>query len=168
MLSLYQKLNPDDQPVIAPVLLNNCYFCHPENILLAGVADEDFNVRKFSCDAIIKARVQRTSAEVRCFDKKQVSVNLKATSYIDMVDWDRSHVTTPPLLDGINNEQLMNYQQVILPKYPCHSVDIERNVKDVTAVSARVFGHTSRHGAIIQKKKSRSDTPIIQTKANFL
>lgn len=45
MLTLYQKLDKTDQSVVHSVLQNNSYFCHPENILLAAIGDEDENIR---------------------------------------------------------------------------------------------------------------------------
>lgn len=169
MVSLYQKLSTEDQAVIAPVLLNNCYFSHPENVLLAGVADELDSIRIFSCQQILRARTEEsTNTEIRCFDKRQFKVNLSATSYMELLDWTSTPITSPPLLDNISDDCLANYQQIILPKYPCHSVDVEINVKDLSAVCQRVFGHSSRHGAVLQMKKSRLEIPVIHTKADFL
>ncbi|KAL7636389.1 UNVERIFIED_CONTAM: hypothetical protein RMT77_000735 [Armadillidium vulgare] len=170
MVSQYQKLSPEDQNIISPVLLNNSYFCHPENLLLAGVADERETIRRFSCQQIFQARkkISSTNVQVRCFDKRQLNVNLNATSYMEMIDWGSTPITPPPLLDDISDDILVSNQQILLPKYPCHSVDVERNVKDVSAVSSRVIGHTSRHGAILQTKHSRIEIPSVQTKSDFL
>lgn len=170
MVSQYQKLSPEDQNIISPVLLNNSYFCHPENLLLAGVADERETIRRFSCQQILQARkkISSTNVQVRCFDKRQLNVNLNATSYMEMIDWWSTPITPPPLLDDISDDILVSNQQILLPKYPCHSVDVERNVKDVSAVSSRVIGHTSRHGAILQTKHSRIEIPSVQTKSDFL
>ncbi|KAL7646031.1 UNVERIFIED_CONTAM: hypothetical protein RMT77_002932 [Armadillidium vulgare] len=85
-----------------------------------------------------------------------------------MIDWESTPITPPPLLDDISDDILVSNQQILLPKYPCHSVDVERNVKDVSAVSSRVIGHTSRHGAILQTKHSRIEIPSVQTKSDFL
>lgn len=168
MVSLYQKLDPPDQDIVAPVLQNNCYFCHPENLLLAGVGDSDINIRKVASDRIIKARAHLSSISVRCFDKDLISLNLSASSYLDLIDWDTTNVTPPPLLDAVSDEILRKYERVILPMYPCHSQAVERNVKDVTEVCGSHYGHDSRHGAIVQMKKSRTAIPSIETKADFL
>jgi hypothetical protein len=51
------ELGPEDFESVEPVLHNNSYFAHPENILLAGVTDEDEVIRKFACEKILGARV---------------------------------------------------------------------------------------------------------------
>lgn len=168
MLSLYQKLDSADQNIIAPVLQNNCYFCHPENILLAAVGDKDENIRKFACDKILLARNSHSPDRIRCFDKKKIKINFSADCYINLIDWENIDFDSPPLLQSVTSEVIASYSQVILPYYPCHSQDVERNIKDVSAMCGKVYGHDARHGAIIQMKKSRLELPSRETKANFL
>ena len=105
--------------------------------------------------------------DVRCFDKKQICINFKATSYVHMIEWCKGNVTPPPLLADFDSETLSARQQIILTYYPCHSQDVERNVKDVSVACSRVYGHSSRHGIILQMKKSRLEMPTVDTKANF-
>ena len=168
MLSLNQKLDEADQHVVASVLQNNSYFCHPENILLAAVGDEDENIRKFACEKILIARNTHNSDIIRCFNKKSININFTSESYINMVDWERVEFDSPPLLQNIMSETIATNTQIILPHFPCHSQDVERNIKDVSVVCGKVYGHDSRHGVIIQMKKSRLDLPTIETKADFL
>lgn len=168
MLSLFQKLDECDQAVVAPVLQNNSYFCHPENILLAAVGDEEENVRRFACDRILLARNISSTEKIRCFDRKKIKIKFTATSYLNMIDWDNVEFDSPPLLHDISSEAIASNAKIVLPYYPCHSQDVERNIKDVSAVCGKVYGHESRHGAIIQMKKSRLELPTIETKADFL
>ena len=84
-----------------------------------------------------------------------------------MVNWEIDFVS-PPLLEDVSSDTLASYEQVILPHYPCHSQDVERNVKDVSAVCSKVYGHDSRHGALVQMKKSRLELPVVEIKAAFL
>ena len=168
MLSLFRNLDINDQTIIAPVLQNNNYFCHPENILLAAISDDNEDIRKFASEKILLARHEKSSDGIRCFDKHTIMVNFKAKSYINMVDWDRCDFYEPPLLQEISSEAIGKSQQVILPHYPCHSQNVERNIKDVSTVSRKVYGHESRHGVIVQMKKSRLDLPTIETKSDFL
>ena len=85
-----------------------------------------------------------------------------------MVDWENVEFVSSPLLQNITSETVASCAQVILPHYLWHSQDVERNIKDVSAVCGKVYGHDSRHGVIIQMKKSRLDFPKIETKADFL
>jgi hypothetical protein len=78
-----------------------------------------------------------------------------------MVDWEMVEFDSPP-------QTLVSNAQVIIPHYLCHSQDMERNIEDVSAVCGKVYGHDSGYGVIIQMKKSRSDLPTIETKADFL
>jgi hypothetical protein len=76
ILSLYQKLDKSDQTVMASVLKNNSYFCHPENILLAAVGNEDENIRKFAHEKLLLAGNALSSDRIRCFDKNIIKINL--------------------------------------------------------------------------------------------
>ena len=87
---------------------------------------------------------------------------------MDMIDWQAVDITSPPLLKDTSSETIALFQQITLPQFRCHSQDVERNIKDVSAVCGKVFGHDSRHDAILQTKKSRTEIPVSETKANFL
>jgi len=158
MLLLCQKLDKNDQTVVAPVLQNNSYFCHPE----------DDKRRKFACEKILMAHDNHHSDRIRCFDKNSIKINFTSESYINMVDWEKVVFDSPPLLKGITSETIASNAQVILPHYPCHSQDVERNIKDVSAVCGTVNGHDSRHSVINQTKKPRLDLRTVETKADFL
>jgi hypothetical protein len=169
MISLFQRLEKADQDIIGPVLVNNNYFANPENILLAAVADENESIRKLACEKILQSRQSNITTEIpRVFDKKNININFSASSFMDMIDWQAVDITSPPLLKDTSSETIALFQQITLPQFPCHSQDVERNIKDVSAVCGKVFGHDSRHGAILQTKKSRTEIPVIETKANFL
>lgn len=167
IIQLCQQLDEADQKIILPVLKNNNYFAHAENILLSGVGDVDENIRRFASDKILDARSRSTSSGIRLFDKSNIAVNFKAESYIDMVDWAQCHVTSPPVLSHVSNEQLQQNQHIIMNQFPCHSQAVERTVKDISAASAKVYGHYSRHGMILQSKKCRLELPKVDSKADF-
>ena len=59
------QLDECDRKIVLPVLQNNKYFAHLENILLAAVADVDKNVRKEACHNIIECRSKRVLGGVR-------------------------------------------------------------------------------------------------------
>lgn len=83
-----------------------------------------------------------------------------------MVDWEMVEFDSPALLQDIISETIASNTQIILPHYPCHSPDVERNIKDVYAVCGKVYGHDST--VITQMKKSRLHLPTIETQADFL
>lgn len=151
-MSLYQKLDADDQRLVAPVLVNNCIFCHPEHLLLVAVADEDQRIRTVACERILKARSQAVGSSVRTFDKNLIPVNLSASCFMDLIDWEKINVTSPPLLDHLDSKLLSGQEIITVPKYPCHSQAVERNIRNVTSVCGNVFGHDSLHEAVLQMK----------------
>ncbi|ESN92755.1 hypothetical protein HELRODRAFT_164856 [Helobdella robusta] len=55
-----------------------------------------------------------------------------------------------------------------MPDVPCHSQAVERTIKDLSAASCRVYGRKSRHGMVLQSKKSRLEIPKIDSKKDFL
>ena len=168
LIQLYKDLSARDQEIIIPVLKNNAYYAHPESILLSAVSDENEIIRKFAVEKINTLKDLSSVSDVRLFDKRSIPLNLAATSYIEMIHWSDVQVTVPPLLtDHIHKWELSYEQPLILDKYPCHSQSVERNIKDVSEVSLKVRGHISRHGMIIQCKKSRLDIPKIESKADF-
>jgi hypothetical protein len=169
MLQLLQDLDPSDQEIIFPVIQNNNYFSHPENILLAAVGDDDEEIRKFATEKIITARQNFLPSEViRTMDKNTVFLQSSATSYVDMIDWTKCNLTPPPLLSHILDHELKMNKKITLEQFPCHSQAIERAIKDVSSASCKVFGHKSRHGMVLLCKKSRKELPKVQSKADFM
>ncbi|ESN90601.1 hypothetical protein HELRODRAFT_166293 [Helobdella robusta] len=86
LVQLFREFDALDQAVVRPVLKNNCYFAHAENILLAA------------------------------------------------------------------------------PDVPCHS----QAIKDVSAASCKVYRRKSRHGMVLQSKKSKLEIPKIDSKKDFI
>ena len=84
--------------VIDPVIKRNGYVAHPENLLLAMVADERLHIRQLGLRRIIKARNQVIKG-VRQF--RPLEINFSATDYTDLISWKDNIVTAPPLLSQI-------------------------------------------------------------------
>jgi len=163
------ELGPEDFEIVEPVLHNNSYFAHPENILLAGVTDEDEVIRKFACEKILGARVHSPTNGIRVFDKPTITqFDYSASSYINMINWNVAVVTPSPLLTGICNDDLEHLQVDLFKGIPCHSQAVERCIKDISATTLKVFGHKSRHGMVLQCTKSRAELPKIECKSDFL
>lgn len=162
-----QQLSKSDQTVVFPVLQNNCYFAHPENVLIAAVADDDLDIRRQAIQLIIAARENVAPCAVRLFDKNSITLNFSAQTYFQMIDWARCQVTPPPLLSHLSNDELLTCQQVKLPAFPCHSQAVERTVKDISSSCSKVCGHDSRHGMVLLTKKARLEMPKVDTKSDF-
>lgn len=140
-------------------LERNKYCAHPESILLAGLTDNDIAVRRDAANKIITARVgSQIDADVRKFSNANVVVDFGSTSYYNMIDWNTSVVTPPPLANSLSAEDLLQQVEVgpiSFPQIPCHTQAVERAIKEVTRASWKVFGHSSRHGMIVSSEESR-------------
>ena len=68
----------------------------------------------------------------------------------------------------LSNDQLTYTHPILLPDVPCHSQAVERTIKDVSAASCKVYGRKSRHGMVLQSKKSRLEIPKIGSKKDFI
>src|ERR1043165_865400 len=96
----------------------------------------------FSCEKNLMARNTHSSDTIRCFDKKTITVKFTSDSCINMADWGKCDFDAPPHLQDITSKAVGNNEQVVLPHYPCHSQDVERNIKDVYAVCERITDMT--------------------------
>jgi hypothetical protein len=67
------------------VIRRNAFFAHPENVLLSMLADND-DIRNIAIERISTARCRTQPNTVRQFVIP--IINLNASSYVDMVDWD--------------------------------------------------------------------------------
>lgn len=82
----------------------NGFFCHPENILLSMITDENKEVRIAGYDKILEAR-DRPSVSVRTFTIPKI--NFDCTSYPTMIDW--SSYTEPPCIQFMPQQNLVEF-----------------------------------------------------------
>lgn len=94
--------------IIDPVIQRNGYFAHPENILLAMIADERQHIRELALKRVLKFKVNSIPAlnEIRIF--KVPIINFDAKDYTELIDWQLPNLTVPPLLKNLSCENLKN------------------------------------------------------------
>ena len=162
---------PDElEQVIDPVLKRNSFFAHPENLLLAMITDDRIHVRKLGLRRILKARSQRV-AGVRKFTVP--ALNYDSSDYIEMIDWQTTHITVPSLIFEVSDTVIMDWvksnesQIVEFHRFSCQTQAVELWVKLVTQASAAVCGQTSRDGFIRSRLESRRIMPAFDTKAQY-
>jgi hypothetical protein len=170
--------------VIDPVIQRNAYFGHPENILLAMLTDERKHIRELGLRRILKARARkkfpsrsnkkRKSTETKVIREFVIpKLNFQATDYVDLINWQESHITEPPLTMNISDEDLKllvasgNTPVVDFPQFPCHTQAVERCVKLVTEASAAVCGALARDGFIRARLEARCILPVFDTKRQY-
>lgn len=170
-INFSRYLQKDLKDIVDAVIQRNGFFGHPENVLLAMIADERVKVRELGLRRILKARSEATSCrDIRIF--KLPNFNFDAKDYIDMIPWQECTVTEPPILSGLCDDELKDYirsnEIPKLEKYPCHTQSVERCVKLVTEASASVCGAEARDGFIRATVASRKCMPFFNTKADFV
>ena len=144
-----QLPDESDRQCVETVLTRNCYFAHSENVLLAALTDDNIEIRRNAVQRIIAARRSTELDKVRKFSKSDVVLKFDANDYFNMIDWNLSKVTPPPLMSSVSSEELIKSAEigpVSVPALPCHTQAVERLVREVSLASGRVFGHNARHG----------------------
>lgn len=167
-----QLQNKELTAVVQKTLKHNPFFSHPENVLVSALADSDISVRRFAAQKVINVRMSHREADsVRKVSRSLFSINFDANNYHDLVNWDDSVITSPPVLGNFSDDELLTMIEegpLPVPKLPCHSQAVERTVKEVSRVSSKVYGHDSRHGMIVSTLRSKEITGSCDSKQSFL
>lgn len=156
--------------IVDKIIQVNGYFAHPENILLAMLADSRIHIRELGLRRILKSR-DRVEAEIRKF--KIPKINFEANEYLELINWQSTAITEPPITKKYSVHELREMianvpDQMSLLKVPCHSQAVERCVKLVTEASSSVCGQEARDGFIRCRIASRATLPKFETKSDFL
>ena len=127
-------LIPDVRNIVYPVIQNNVFFAHPENLLLCMINDESRNIRQLGWERIKKAREQSKGKTIRTFQIPDL--NFEAEMYFDMINWQKVNLTEPPLTSSISDDEINHLisskEKKNFPHLPCHTQAVERCVKLVT------------------------------------
>lgn len=96
-------------------------------------------------------------------------INFEASDYMDLIDWEATQLSEPPLTSSLTNEQLTAIKDSPLQvaDYPCHTQAVERAVRLVSEASASVIGQDARDGFIRQRIQSRKGLKMHATKKDF-
>ena len=115
------------------------------------ISDEDQDIRQLGLQKILLARTNVMSEDVRRF---QVPIiNFSAQNYTELISWESSQLTEPPILKDVSQETLSEFvathdATLLEWNYPCHTQAVERAIKLVTEASASVCGSKERNGYI--------------------
>ncbi|KAG5899218.1 hypothetical protein JTB14_034476 [Gonioctena quinquepunctata] len=160
------------EEVIDPVILR--YFAHPEDILFGMLGDTRHHIRELAVRRIFKARSSNIQQSLRQFEVSN-SLNINASSYMDLIDWSTLVITEPPLTMGLPVEVLIDIVKnpdtsmlfSEIKSYRCHTQAVERAVKIVTEASATVCGSENRDGVMRAKLESRGIIPPFGSKQDY-
>ncbi|GBM39533.1 hypothetical protein AVEN_270715-1 [Araneus ventricosus] len=102
------------------------------------------------------------------------AVNVGATDYVDLIDWQAFHVTPPPVLRQISSHELLKMIQGDVPmdgwdfiKFPSLTQAVERIVKLVTEASRKRVGPQNRDGFIRVTLESRKQMSQFESKKYY-
>jgi len=160
--------------VIDPVIQNNAYNAHPENLLLSMTMDECKHIRELALQRILKARsLQNLKEKVVVQNFVKPKLNFKATYYTDMIDWNTERLFSPLILRNVPDEHVLSLIQTeLLPdwdfqNFPAHTQAVERCIKKVTAAAQTVVGFQNRDEFVRTTFKSRNIMAKFDSKTHF-
>lgn len=108
-----RKLPMDVQLVIRPVIENNAFFFHPENILLSMVTETESEdsalIRSDAYEKILLTRIDPLPT-IRTLYVPRNTIHFNSNSYIEMIDWNKFQITEPPCLQFFSLSELEVYQ----------------------------------------------------------
>lgn len=167
MISLSREFPDKVKEIIVKVISTNAYFAHPENILLAMIANFRDHISKFGLRRILKARKELVNPRIF----RVPDIKWDAKDYIDLIDRRKCTVTEPSLTMSISTDDLVaeikNKFAITLKKFLCHTQAVERCVKIITEASSKVCGHDARDGYIRVKFEARSNLPSFENKTQY-
>ncbi|GBM76258.1 hypothetical protein AVEN_105437-1 [Araneus ventricosus] len=101
-------------------------------------------------------------------------VNLRATDYVSLIDWQACNVTPPTVLRHISSHELLKMIQDDVSmdgrdfiKFPSHTRAVERIVKLVNEASRKRVGQQSRDRFIRATLKSRKQMSQFESKKDY-
>jgi len=153
---------------------NNGYFAHSENILLAMLADTVKKTREKAVIHILKIREKHYNnhlvTTVRKFEVPEIQFN--SEHYTEMIDWNKTIVTEPPLIIKLSNQDLMKFIDARMIeenifKSPCHTQAVKRYVEAVSDAVKHTCDSSVQDGYIRSTVHSRDLMPKFDTKSDF-
>ena len=162
------------QEIAVAVLQRNAYFAQHENILLAMLADNDYNVHLLAVNKILSIRVSKKNLDNVGHDEVDVrkfiipKINTNAKIYYSLSSLSLKNMHELPALKHLLNKEIEAFQQHKLNlEHPCHNQAVERHIKLVSEASAAVAGFKNRDGLIRQKIRSKKLMKTFNTKKQF-
>lgn len=164
-----ENFDQPTQKIRLNVVERNCYFAHPENVLLAMLTDVNINIREKAAKSILESRKNAKSNEPRKF--RRPKLNLASRHYYDLSDITMveppftQEMTSDQVLSCIENEQ--NYVRAKSQHIPCHTQAVERLIQLVSHTSTAVIGEKRRHERVCSTIESRAILSKMNSRADY-
>ena len=143
--------------------LGNGAFFHPENLLVCGLLSPYSTPRtkELALEFILKARNNhKDRTDVRKFtlpEDHQIRDNVR--NFFTVLDWrslDPEYVTPPPVLSIYTDEELRDYNNLVLPNFKNHNQECERVMQDIENSVGSNIGHEKQKASLICTSASRN------------
>ncbi|KAI2809431.1 hypothetical protein BLOT_000580 [Blomia tropicalis] len=181
MVSWSRYLDESLKEVVDKSLSDNCYFAHPENIILAMLFDESYRVKKKAIMLIQQIRKQNEDNQLIVHEKRGrgrpkkslkvreftlPSLNLEATSYHDLINWTTTKLYEPPLTMGLSLSEIES--GLDRPDFYCHTQDVERLVHLISRVAKSSTNDLKKLANAFIIQNNIKTLPVPTTKQNFI
>ena len=93
--------------IVDKTLQTNGFMAHPESILIGMLCDARPRIRKLAVSRIQKARENDTGGLRRFIPSK---INFEAKDYVDMINWQTTKITPPPLIADMTLQELQQIE----------------------------------------------------------
>lgn len=166
-----QFLEPTLRNIVNRVIIDNAYFAHSENVLLAMLFDKNKEKRDCAIKKILRYRRDvEDPLEVRVYEKP--TINFNCTEYTNMIDLnDQNNVFEPPFTRSFAYDELAEYLKdddlaFVDPKIPMHIQNTEQHVQLVASVVKRVIPENVE-GVVATTATSRAKMPRLESKKDL-
>ena len=165
------------QKPVMDIFLNGTYWFHSENLLLAGLADQDDDIRNKSVNQIIKIRNNPILKKLRNADhnrlkeqkkiknktvrlfEKPTELNFNAKNYLEVIS-SKKLLYEPPFVRDLSDEQVLHFKNVPLNlTIRGNAVQNERAVKDTTKAAKKSTSESTRDAIVETILKDRKARP---------
>ena len=135
---------------------DNGHWCHPENVVISCLSDQDETVRRRGVQYIMQARREyNKEGDVRKFVSPEI--NFQSDKFYNLVDLESSEKWEPPVTKDFSEEEIISAlaKPLLLPPFPSNTQRVEQMVRVVTEAAITKVSYDGRQRLIVQKLKSR-------------
>ena len=135
-------------------VVDNCYYFHPESLLLYLISSEDREDRKFAVDRIKDIRGAQLYGDKSFRERRNPTedqINFNAEKVRDVLVSNSLYKHEPLLTCDTSTADLDKYIETaaIVPPWPCHTRAVEQSVQKLTKVCQSVSTKEKRDGYIL-------------------
>ena len=128
-----KKLPQKIRDIVFPVIQRNSFGAHHESLLFAMLSGTNDTHTELAWRKILKCRdVRQPTGRIQTF--RVPTLNFDADNYINLIDWNDTTVTEPPLTERMPISEIeamiqtKSFTREFL-KFPCHTQSVERHIK---------------------------------------